>query len=186
MNMFKPIILSALIALALLISPGHAHDFGQHETDAATDGPRTATVVHADDPRKKIGGGQDQFDLLVSGAETDGQYFLMEAVITPGGRAPEHVQTREEEGFYILSGTLNFYADGQQVIARAGTFINIPKGVPHYFENVSGEDAKMLILLSPSGLEHWFEAAGEDPANARALGEAEYGLEFIQDFPAQD
>lgn len=143
--------------------------------------PQKPTIIYADDPRRQTGGVENRFDMLATGAETDGQYLLMEATIAPGGHPPKHIQTREEEMFYILSGTLTFHADGQEVIARPGTFLNIPKNVEHWFENVSDAPAKMLVLFAPAGLEGWFEAATRSPEKMREIGETNYGLKFVED-----
>ena len=51
-----------------------------------------------------------------------------------GGRPPQHIQTREYEGFYVLDGELIFNVEGKQVISKAGTMINIPPNVIHSFK----------------------------------------------------
>ena len=40
--------------------------------------------------------------------------------------APPHIQTREEEGFYILEGTVTFWVDGDEIEANTGTFLHVP------------------------------------------------------------
>ena len=75
---------------------------------------RRIRVVHATDPAKMIIGAGDEYRYLATGDQTDGQYFLVEAVVPPGGGPPLHVQTREEEAFYILEGTLTFYGAGRR------------------------------------------------------------------------
>ena len=60
-------------------------------------------VVHPRDPATVIHGAGDEYRYLATGAQTDGTYFMLEAMVPPGAGPPPHVQTREEEGFYMSS-----------------------------------------------------------------------------------
>ena len=73
----------------------------------------------------------DVYRFLATGEDTDGRYALFEAVVGPGGGPPPHVHSREEEGFYVLDGEITFTVNGERVVARPGTFANMPVGTPH-------------------------------------------------------
>ncbi len=118
-----------------------------------------AKVVHAGEG-KMIAAAGDLYTFLAEGDDTSRSYALWEAVVPPGGGPPPHVQSREDEGFYVLEGEMTFVADGQKVIARKGSFLNIPKGVVHTFKNEGVADARMLILVAPAGMEEMFEEVG--------------------------
>ena len=139
-----------------------------------------ATILHADDAAKVIYGAGDSYRFLVSNAESNGRIFAMEAVVPPGGGPPLHVQTREDEAFYILEGEVTFWADGERVVAHKGTFIHMPPDVAHRFLNESGSDARMLIWFSPAGIEAMFDDMAEDPENYAAIG-PRYGVTFMKD-----
>src|SRR4026207_2430398 len=100
--------------------------------------------------------------LLATGEQTNGKYALLEAIVPPGGGPPPHVHSREEEGFYVLEGEITFTVNGERVVARAGTFANMPVGTPHSFKNESGQAAKMLISIAPAGLQKMFFELGVD------------------------
>lgn len=102
----------------------------------------------------------DVYRFLAVGDETNGKYALWEAIVPPGGGPPPHVHSREEEGFYILAGEITFTINGEQVVAKAGTFANMPVGTPHSFKNESSQTAKMLISIAPAGLEQMFFEVG--------------------------
>ena len=102
----------------------------------------------------------DVYRFLATGADTNGTYALWEALVPPGGGPPPHVHSREEEGFYILEGEITFTVNGERVVAKAGTFANMPVGTPHSFRNESGKPARMLISVAPAGLEEMFFAVG--------------------------
>lgn len=121
----------------------------------------------------------DTYRFLGTGGDTDGTYLIMEALVPPGGGTPPHFHTREEEGFYILEGELEFTADGESVRANAGTFLNLPKESRHFFRNVGDRPARMLIFCAPAGIEAFFAAADrQGPEKVIELA-ARYGIHII-------
>jgi quercetin dioxygenase-like cupin family protein len=98
----------------------------------------------------------DVYRILAAGEDTDGKYALWEAIVPPGGGPPPHVHSREEEGFYLLEGEITLQVGDERIVARAGTFANMPVGTPHSFKNESGRPARMLLSVAPAGLEQMF------------------------------
>lgn len=98
----------------------------------------------------------DVYRFLATGEETDGQYACFEAIVVPGGGPPPHSHAREEESFYILEGEITFQIGEEVVVAKAGTFANMPKGVTHCFKNATDKPARMLVSVAPAGLEKMF------------------------------
>ena len=139
-----------------------------------------AWVVQPGDDRQKIYGAGDEYSFMATGEHTDGHYFFVEAVVPPGGGPPPHIQTREEEGFYVTEGELIFRAAGKRVVAGPGTFIHVPRGVPHGFKNESDQTARMVFFFVPAGIEAMFEKMAADPDHYVSIG-AEYGVEFVDE-----
>jgi quercetin dioxygenase-like cupin family protein len=106
----------------------------------------------------------DVYRFLATGNETNGRYAQWEAIVPPGGGPPPHVHSREEEGFYVLEGEITFQVGDERIVASAGTFANMPVGVPHSFKNESDRPAKMLISVAPAGLEQMFAEFGQPVA----------------------
>ena len=102
----------------------------------------------------------DLYTILASGEDTGGAYALMHAVVPPGGGPPPHVHRREDEAFYVLEGEVAFHADGRDFAATVGTWVTLPKGSKHTFNNTGLATAKMLIFFKPSGLERYFAEVG--------------------------
>ena len=102
----------------------------------------------------------DVYRFLATGEDTNGQYALWEAFVSPDGGPPPHVHSREEEGFYVLEGEITFTVNGERVVATAGMFANMPVGTPHSFKNESDKPARMLISVAPAGLEKMFMEVG--------------------------
>ena len=137
-------------------------------------------VVHAHDEVKTVFGAGDAYRFLITGPESNGHYFVMDASVPPGAGPPPHIQTREEEAFYVLAGELVFRAGGERHVGRAGTFLHVPRGVPHHFKNESKQPARVLIWFSPAGIEAMMEEMAADPDNYVAVGK-EYGVEFVEE-----
>ena len=60
----------------------------------------------------------DRYTFLVTGEESGGAYFAMEAFVPPGGGPGPHVHTREDETFYVLEGQVQFLLVEETVAAR--------------------------------------------------------------------
>lgn len=147
-------------------------------------GTPQATVVKITEPEVLHGAG-DEYRILAGADETGGGYMIMHAVVPPGGGPPRHIHAREQEGFYVLAGEITFEAGDDTVRADAGTFVNIPPGLPHRFENRSDAQAEMLILFTPGGIEAFFRALGaknkDGTPDRETLKElsAEYGITLL-------
>ena len=47
---------------------------------------------------------------------------------------------------------------------RAGTFVFVPSGTPHCFQNIGDTPAHILVLFSPAGIKQFFERFAELPS----------------------
>ncbi len=139
---------------------------------------RIPVVVYPGDQRTTWHGAGDEYRVLATGNDTAGDYFVMEGMVPPGGGPPLHIQTREEEAFYVLEGEIVFRAAGERIVGIQGTYLNIPRGVPHHFKNESDTAARLLIFFAPAGIEHMMERMAAAPEDYVSIG-AEYGVEFV-------
>jgi mannose-6-phosphate isomerase-like protein (cupin superfamily) len=103
--------------------------------------------------------------ILASKEDTGGTYSFIEAKVFPGGGPVPHIQTREHEGFYIIEGQLTFDVGGEIIEAKPGAFVNVPPNVLHSFKNETNETTKIIIVLSPAGMEHLFVEVGLESSN---------------------
>lgn len=102
-----------------------------------------------------------------SGETTGGRVAVTENWAPRGYGSPLHVHHREDEWFYVLSGELTVWIDGKSVIAREGSFVYGPRGVPHTF-TVSSDDARFLLVVEPAGFENFLLGLSE-PAESLTL-----------------
>ena len=74
--------------------------------------------------------------LKVESRMTNGAYAIFENVVPPGRGVPLHVHTWEDETLYGVEGNLQVVLGDRTQVTTAGDFVNMPRGVPHRFQNV--------------------------------------------------
>ena len=98
--------------------------------------------------------------LIKAAAETtDGQFFAMEIRAPKGFAAPLHVHRDADEFFIVVTGDVRIQHGEDIFEAEPGSLVYGPRQVPHSF-HVDSEDAKLLLILSPSGMEGFFREVG--------------------------
>ncbi len=130
------------------------------------------------------------FSFLATSEMTGGRYALQHAHITKGF-APPAPHRHGPEDFYIVRGEVRFWAGEEEFVAREGDFVRTTPGGWHTFQAES-EEAEILIIFSPAGMEGFFKSLGKqaetmdlpggrvgppDPARLREIG-PQYGIEF--------
>jgi len=108
----------------------------------------------------------DFYRFLVTGEESGGRYFAMEAIVPPGGGPPPHTHRDEDETFYVLDGEVEFLLGDRTVIGHAGDFVSVPRGMLHRFYNASDKPARLILTFTPSGIEHFFRECLERAESA--------------------
>jgi quercetin dioxygenase-like cupin family protein len=97
-------------------------------------------------------------------AETTGGAFgLLETFVRAGSSPPLHVHHHEDESFWVLAGQVRFRAGDEEFVGGPGSFVFLPRDVPHTFVVEGDEDAHLLTLLTPGGSEAFFVDAGREP-----------------------
>jgi quercetin dioxygenase-like cupin family protein len=90
--------------------------------------------------------------VLVTGEQTQGQFALVETVVTAAQEPPLHAHTHEDEVVYVVRGAVTFYLEGAARPRRDGEAIFLPRGRDHTWRVDSGE-ATLLVALIPAGVE---------------------------------
>jgi mannose-6-phosphate isomerase-like protein (cupin superfamily) len=88
------------------------------------------------------------------GAETGDRYCVSEWWLDAGQPGPgPHSHEENEELFYVVEGTMSFLVGDEWVDARRGSFLRIPAGTTHDFENRTDARAGVLNVFIPGGFE---------------------------------
>ena len=120
----------------------------------------------------------------VRGEQSGGALTAFENTVAPGDGPPLHVHAAEDEAWYVLEGDLRFRLGDELRAAPEGSFVFVPRGVAHCFQNIGDAPARVLVLFTPSGMERFFERFAELPQDADAAGAfrtigSEVGMEVL-------
>jgi quercetin dioxygenase-like cupin family protein len=89
---------------------------------------------------------------------------IIESVSPPNGGVPPHVHSREDETAYVLEGRFEIRVEERLIQADSGTFVCLPRNVPHGFKNVGDAPGRVLFTIAPAGLCKMFTELSQLPA----------------------
>ncbi len=87
------------------------------------------------------------------GAETADFYSISEWWLDPHTKGPGTHHHPEDDVFFVLEGTMHFLVGHEWVDAPAGSFILVPGGVTHDFQNRGDTRAGALNISAPGDFE---------------------------------
>lgn len=97
--------------------------------------------------------GRMQAVFKADGQETENRYSISEWWLEPKTTGPGAHAHDEDDVFYVLAGTMSFLMNDEWVDATAGSFVLVPGGVTHDFENRGAVRAGVLNFSAPGGFE---------------------------------
>jgi mannose-6-phosphate isomerase-like protein (cupin superfamily) len=106
---------------------------------------------------------RNRMTVKATAATTGGAFGLVESLFAPGFSPPLHVHHREDESFYVLEGEVTMRCGDRTFRATAGSYVFLPRDVPHTFVVEGTAPARMLTLLTPGGGEGVFVDGGRAP-----------------------
>lgn len=118
------------------------------------------------------------------GKSTHDAYSMFEyAIPAKTSGPPPHVHTREDESFICLAGRLDVHLGGQDFVLEHGDYLFLPRDVVHTFRNSSEEEARVISVVSPAGLERYYQALADLPPGPKDISVmqpimAEFGIEL--------
>lgn len=110
----------------------------------------------------------DLYTFKVTGNQTHGALTIIEQVIQPHSGPPPHIHQREDEAFYVLEGRFSFLSGDKQNVFEKGSFVYVPKGTLHTFKNIDEQQGRLMVIITPAGLEEFFYAIGTPAADVAA------------------
>lgn len=105
------------------------------------------------------------YRILLSGGQTDEKLAIIEMNVPPGSGPMPHQHPHFQESFYVLEGEIEVRTQDHRYIAQKDAMVTIPVNGPvHCFKNISGENARLLCIVTPAGLESFFKEIGKSIA----------------------
>ena len=118
--------------------------------------------------------------------QTNGAFYVCEAVFGPESGSPLHIHHYEDEVIYVLEGVIEIRLDNEKLHAPAGGMVHLPKKIPHAIRNPLKTLLRIMVYAIPGGLEHYFDdvdaALQNGSFNAEIHTEIskKYGLEWLE------
>lgn len=104
-------------------------------------------------------------------AETDTQYSISEWWLEPDTAGPGPHSHSEDHVYYVIEGELSVFLEGAWSKAERGSYILIPGGTTHDFQNRSTARVGFMSINHPGGFEtelpgivEWFAEKPLGPA----------------------
>ncbi len=132
--------------------------------------------------------------ILVDGEQTDGRYSLMEQLMPQDSGPAPHVHPFNDEGFYVINGSMDMRVGEQTLSATQGNSVWIPRRTVHAFK-VTSPTCRVLNSFAPAGMEQLIKSLAQraeslelppkdletDPKKIAAFANNYWGMEI--EFP---
>jgi quercetin dioxygenase-like cupin family protein len=104
-----------------------------------------------------------ELKFLVDETQGSGDVVMFEFSVPPNARVPAaHFHREVDEVVYGLDGVLTSTVDGRRHELRRGDSLFVPRGAVHIHENLHGETARVLTVLTPGSVgRRYFEEIAE-------------------------
>src|SRR5262245_27420773 len=125
---------------------------------------RRAAIVLAPGEGRDYAMGRIAAAFKADGAETGGAYSSSEWWLESHTKGPGPHSHPKDDTFYVIEGTMSVLVGDRWIDAPRGSFVLIPGGVTHDFENRSSKRAGVLNFSYPGnfedampGIVQWFK-----------------------------
>jgi mannose-6-phosphate isomerase-like protein (cupin superfamily) len=122
----------------------------------------------------------------LTGSQTNGAFYLCEAVFAPESGSPLHIHHYEDEVIHVLEGAIDIRLDNRKLHAPAGGIVHLPKKIPHALQNPLKTTLHIMVFAIPGGLENYFDEVNAALQNGSFTNEIhtkismKYGLEWLE------
>jgi mannose-6-phosphate isomerase-like protein (cupin superfamily) len=120
-----------------------------------------APIVLAPGEGRSYSMGRIRAVFKADGSETDAAYSISEWWLESNTKGPGAHSHPEDDVFYVIEGTMTILVGDRWVEAPQGSFVLVPGGVIHDFENRSAARAGALNLSYPGAFEQQMPAIVE-------------------------
>ncbi len=105
-------------------------------------------VSHVDKVKvEKIDRAEGMYKQWLMGDDVGAACCMRKFTMKEGGEMPMHRHENLYHLQYVLSGKIKMIIGDEEFEAKEGSFIFIPKGKPHSYENLSEGDSQFLCII---------------------------------------
>ncbi len=107
--------------------------------------------------------------VLATAEQTAGAFTLLQTQSEPAEFGPPlHIHRDAAEAFYVLEGEYLMFIEESQQICPPGTFVFVPRGIPHTFKVTSSRPGRKLNFFAPAAMVGFFEELAVAEAAGRS------------------
>jgi mannose-6-phosphate isomerase-like protein (cupin superfamily) len=169
-GLISPTINAALTDIPNFLTPAPLHDqavlnivgndalpsmnpIGSENSSTMTDaeGSHHHVPMFLNSSQQSFGLGGETFNVIATGADTEGQISLFDVLVPPQTGAESFIYGNNAEAYYILDGDVSFLLPDQTITASPGSFVYFPEGNQYAISN-QGTNPGRTLLISPGGL----------------------------------
>jgi quercetin dioxygenase-like cupin family protein len=92
----------------------------------------------------------------LEGSQCEDATTVLETEAAAGEGPPLHLHAAQDEWLYVLDGSFRVRLGDDVASAETGTFVFIPREVPHTWQNVGERSGSLLGAFVPPALEDFF------------------------------
>lgn len=93
---------------------------------------------------------------IASSEDTNGAWAVVELTEKPCYKTTWHRHDDLEEAYYVLEGVWTVQLADKVHEFPAGSYVLIPRGMPHGQGNFTDKPVRLLLTVTPGGLERFF------------------------------
>jgi len=93
---------------------------------------------------------------VLTPAQSGGAMSIVDSITPPDMGPPRHIHDAEDEAFFLMTGTAEFWMEGEMFTRSAGEAIFIPRGREHTYRVIGDVPCRHLVILTPGGFEGFF------------------------------
>ena len=94
-------------------------------------------------------------------SKDSGTVGIVEHPFAVGTITVPHRHSREDEHSFVLEGEIGFRSDDTEVVLGPGGFVSKPRGQLHAMWNAGDRPGRLLEVIAPGGVEHYFRELAE-------------------------
>jgi quercetin dioxygenase-like cupin family protein len=110
----------------------------------------------ADDEGQTLWSMGERMTLKATRALTNYAFTVIENLVMPGSEPPSHIHQNEDEAYYILEGEMQVIIGKDTFHVKPGSFVFLPRRVPHHCKVLGGSPARFLVFFTISAIEGFF------------------------------